>query len=351
MNNIPQPIIGDNLYLLIAPEKDAKNQVMKLSQAEGWQMSSIQGEKFPDTNGFFETLKDTFQLSDYCSYGWDSFWEGISEDLNVLMPAKGYAIYISHADQLLKDDDFNFNTFVQVLKDASETWAKKNTPFKVFFQAEPENADLARQRLLEADEKATHPVKQKSFLKSHRFPVLIATLMLIVFNLPAIVSNYLGQDKMTIEGATFVSYENKEHGFKFFYPENWILAQPPLDAILVFLVTKTKVPAQRGFFMVNIEKLADTHQSLASYSSENIQNLKDNFPDITLLESRDILFSGKPAHEIIQTATSNNHLIKSRQILYLRDGKAYAISYSAGVEFYDDYEPIAKQMIQTFKIL
>ncbi len=188
------------------------------------------------------------------------------------------------------------------------------------------------------------------FIKSWKFPFLVATSMLIIFNLPALIGS-LNQKKMTIEGATFVSYESKEHGFKFFYPENWIVAQPPYEAILVFLVTKTDIPAKRGFFMVSIEKLADPNQSLASYSAENIKNLKDNFPDMALLESRDITFAGQPAHEILQTATSNKSLSKSRQIWYLRNGNAYAVAYVAGVDFYNNYEPIAKQMIQTFKIL
>ncbi len=194
MNNIAQPIISDNIYLLVAPEKEAESQILKLSKTEDWQMASIQGEKFPDTNGFFETLKDIFQTPDYCSGGWNSFWEYIGEDLNTLTPAKGYVFYISHADQLFKNSDPNFDTFIDVFEDAARVWSRQNIPFKVFLHVNPENEDVARRRLREADEKAE---KERQRLRaaeaqpaSRRIAISILVIMLAIYIL-SFLRNYL----------------------------------------------------------------------------------------------------------------------------------------------------------------
>ena len=187
------------------------------------------------------------------------------------------------------------------------------------------------------------------FLKSRKFPLLIATVMLVIFSVSSAIS-YFSRETMTVDGVAFVAYENKEHGFRFFYPEDWLFDEPRSTNVVTFLATKPTTPIERGFFIVGIEKPADSHKNLADYSAETLKNLEENIPDFTLLESNDVTFGGKPAHAIVQTATVNGHSIKSKQVWYIQNESVYNVSYSASVYFYSRYEPIAQTMFESFQV-
>ncbi len=189
----------------------------------------------------------------------------------------------------------------------------------------------------------------KAFFKGHRLPLIIATVLLAFFSLSSLMG-YFSRETMKVNGTTFVAYKNEEHGFQFFYPEDWLIDEPSSANVAVFLATKSTKPIERGFFIVGIDKLKSPGESLASYTAETLQNLQEKIPDFTVLESRETVLGGQPTYEIIQTATVNGHSIKSRQIWYLKKGVAYNVSYSVSAYFYKRYEPAANKMFESFKI-
>jgi RNAse (barnase) inhibitor barstar len=76
---------------------------------------------------------------DYFGHNWDALEECLA-DLEWL-PAKGYILLITDAAHLLPDDEEEYETFLEVLRDAGEAWgsgqagmgARQATPFHVLF--------------------------------------------------------------------------------------------------------------------------------------------------------------------------------------------------------------------------
>jgi RNAse (barnase) inhibitor barstar len=93
---------------------------------------------------------------DYFGHNWDALEECLA-DLEWL-PAKGYILLITDAAHVLPDDEEEYETFLEVLRDAGEAWgsgqagmgAQRATPFHVLFSvSEREKAKRAHWRMTE----------------------------------------------------------------------------------------------------------------------------------------------------------------------------------------------------------
>jgi hypothetical protein len=79
------------------------------------------------------------EFPDYFGHNWDALEECLA-DLEWL-PAKGYILLITDAAHVLSDDEAEYETFLEILRDAGEAWgngqaemgAQRATPFHVLF--------------------------------------------------------------------------------------------------------------------------------------------------------------------------------------------------------------------------
>lgn len=99
----------------------------------------IQGTKCSTTAGLLTECARALDFPDYFGHNWDALEECLT-DLEWL-PAKGYILLITNAAHLLPDDEEEYETFLEILRDAGETWgsgqagmgARQATPFHVLF--------------------------------------------------------------------------------------------------------------------------------------------------------------------------------------------------------------------------
>ena len=98
----------------------------------------------------FAEFARALEFPDYFGHNWDALEECLA-DLEWL-PAKGYILLITDADQVLSNDETEYETFLEILRDAGEAWgsgqagmgARQATPFHVLFAvAEGEKAKRA----------------------------------------------------------------------------------------------------------------------------------------------------------------------------------------------------------------
>jgi barstar (barnase inhibitor) len=76
---------------------------------------------------------------DYFGHNWDAMEECLA-DLEWL-PAKAYILLITNAEDVLPDDEEEYETFLEILRDAGEAWGngqaemgvRRATPFHVQF--------------------------------------------------------------------------------------------------------------------------------------------------------------------------------------------------------------------------
>lgn len=116
----------------------------------------IQGTKCSTTASLLTECARALDFPDYFGHNWDALEECLT-DLEWL-PAKGYILLITDAAHLLPDDEEEYETFLEILRDAGETWgsgqagmgARQATPFHVLFTvSEREKAKRAHWRMNE----------------------------------------------------------------------------------------------------------------------------------------------------------------------------------------------------------
>ena len=104
----------------------------------GFALKVIKGGHCKTPANLFAEFARALKFPDYFGHNWDALEECLA-DLEWL-PAKGYILLIIDAPQLLPDDE-EYETFLEILRDAGEAWgngqtemgARRATPFHVLF--------------------------------------------------------------------------------------------------------------------------------------------------------------------------------------------------------------------------
>jgi RNAse (barnase) inhibitor barstar len=105
----------------------------------GLALRVIKGAKCQTTAGLLTECARALDFPDYFGHNWDALEECLT-DLEWL-PAKGYILLITDAAQVLSNDETEYETFLEILRDAGEAWGsgqagmgmRRATPFHVLF--------------------------------------------------------------------------------------------------------------------------------------------------------------------------------------------------------------------------
>ena len=129
---------------------------------DGYTLKVIKGAKCQTTDGLLTECARALDFPDYFGHNWDALEESLA-DLEWL-PAKGYILLITDAAHVLPDGEEEYETFLEILRDAGEAWgsgqagmgARRATPFHVLFAvSEREKAKRAHWGMEEITAEAT----------------------------------------------------------------------------------------------------------------------------------------------------------------------------------------------------
>ena len=128
----------------------------------GFALKVIKGGHCKTPANLFAEFARALGFPDYFGHNWDALEECLA-DLEWL-PAKGYILLITDAGCVLPDDEGEYETFLEILRDAGETWgngqaemgARRATPFHVLFAvSEREKAKRAHWGMKEINAEQT----------------------------------------------------------------------------------------------------------------------------------------------------------------------------------------------------
>jgi len=145
-----------------------------------------------------------------------------------------------------------------------------------------------------------------------------------------------------------LTYDDIITGFSIKYPPDWERAQH-LDKSVTFLAPRESNsdtnPAGLGIMVIEVE----SNKTLASITQNQLNILKNLYPDIQILESMETIFLGHPSHMIIFTATDNTQSMrKAMQIWFKEDNKAFLMTYKSDNQRYSKYLPTIDKMLNSF---
>ena len=92
-----------------------------LAVPSGFAARTIDGRRARTKNGLLSELARMLEFPAGSGRNWDAL-EELLADLEWL-PAKGYLIVVTDADQLLADDSEGYDTFIQIAKEVAKEWA------------------------------------------------------------------------------------------------------------------------------------------------------------------------------------------------------------------------------------
>lgn len=123
--------------LLLAPPGKRAESLVRIPA--GFELKIIKGRHCNTSANLFTEFARALEFPEYFGRNWDAMEECLA-DLEWL-PARGYVLLITEAEGLLPDHDEEYETFLEILRDAGEAWAngqagmgtRRATPFHVLF--------------------------------------------------------------------------------------------------------------------------------------------------------------------------------------------------------------------------
>ena len=173
----------------------------------------------------------------------------------------------------------------------------------------------------------------------------IAFSVFAVFSIILIIG-YIENNK-AFGQSDFLTYDDLITGFSMKYPQDWDIAQH-IDKSVTFHAPKESNsdlnPADLRIMVIQV----GSNTTLASITQDQLDTLKNLYPDFQIQESVETIFMGHPAHMIIFSATDNTqNMRKAMQIWFKEEAKAYLVTYKSDNERFSKYLPTIDRMLNT----
>jgi hypothetical protein len=143
----------------------------------------------------------------------------------------------------------------------------------------------------------------------------------------------------------FPRYENPNLGISIQHPSDWLLVGESDDK-LNFLKDDVAVE-------IDVDDLDPSDTTLSDYANERVDDLREDRDDFELIEFEPFTISnGQPAQKAVYSFTGEDgEVINVIRVWSVYQGKLYGVAYIADSNQYDQYLPIAQQMIDSFEIV
>lgn len=148
--------------------------------------------------------------------------------------------------------------------------------------------------------------------------------------------------------------KHTQANYEISYPESWKKQENP--NMVLFLSPKE---GEKDQFQENVnvmvQDLSNQPMTLEEYTNLTKQQIIQALGSTAIISIKDIDFAERHAKEMIYTMTMNpiagiNLNLKLWQIWFIKDNKAFVITYTAKQEEYDRYLEIARQIFDSIKL-
>jgi hypothetical protein len=152
----------------------------------------------------------------------------------------------------------------------------------------------------------------------------------------------------SFELSTFLTYQNSILGVKLQYPSNWKRAESNNNITFIPQLVNSS-DRHHAKFIISVKGLFQ-NETLGEYSNGLIKKLKDNSPNIRILEAGPTNLAGNPAYKAVFTnGLEGQDSLKTMEVWTLSDHKSYLIQYSSEAEKYPKYLATIEKMINSFE--
>ncbi len=158
---------------------------------------------------------------------------------------------------------------------------------------------------------------------------------------------------LPVEPTQYLTYANRTYSIQAVkYPDNWILSVPEeANATGVYFFSQNyETAVSVGYFDLVLPQV-----QLSEYVDFRIKELRERVTLFNLIETNLTTLAGEPAQVIVykghmQLIGDKLFPYKLMEIMSLRDGRAYVITYGTFEDRYSTYLPIVENMVDSFQM-
>jgi serine/threonine-protein kinase len=148
----------------------------------------------------------------------------------------------------------------------------------------------------------------------------------------------------------FLIYQNSALGIKMKYPQSWEkqeINNPITGEVVAFLSpTESSADKFQEKVTITVEYFSGT---LNEYSDSSIKEIENQVAG-KIEHTSNRTFANKSGKELVFTVKDRDYSLKNLQVFTLKEGKAYAIIYTAEKDIYDKFLPTADTMVKSLEI-
>ena len=176
----------------------------------------------------------------------------------------------------------------------------------------------------------------------------------VAIALPTIKQAFDDSPPPTLESLDFLTYENSNYGFKIKYPPTWkyqTIDDPITGEVVKFLPpSKGDRSESAAQVVVKLENLPEP-MSLAEYADSSTQEIRQFLDRAIILNPREDTLGDRPAYELTYKGVQDGVAMQKREVGTLWQDRAYIVTYQAEAGNYSNWEPTARQIIDSFELL
>ena len=151
-------------------------------------------------------------------------------------------------------------------------------------------------------------------------------------------------------GDKLFPYEDSVYGIKIKYPKGWTIREQAKGTVVAFVSPKDKeIDAFQENVNILVQDLKNQPNDLQQYSMTAVRQLTRTFKNITVLDSKEVTWAGRPAYRFEYMVKAEFDL-RLLHLWTIENGKAYMLTYSADADHYKDYIKVVERMIRSFEI-
>jgi hypothetical protein len=141
-------------------------------------------------------------------------------------------------------------------------------------------------------------------------------------------------------------YTNLASGIKIQYPSNWQQEQPNDTSTIIRFRSPTN-----GFLSIGVHSGVPSKIKVTEETAAGIDLLNKIFERFNLTDITSTTLAGNPAQRIEYTARQDQIDLKFIQIVTIKDGKEYIITFGAPKGQFPNDVPAVQKMIDSFQII
>lgn len=173
------------------------------------------------------------------------------------------------------------------------------------------------------------------------------TLLLIIIPI-----HIVGSEQ--IQNVYFTTYQNRHLGITIDYPSSW--SRTEYDQVessnIISFAPSEQISSMLPFFTIHVSNVTKDNKTITEYIYEQIQDLKRNYLDFRLIESKASTLASYPAHRIVHTFQMPYlpEEYKIMEIWMLNKNNLYVIEYATETSNYTKNIQVIKKMVNSFHL-